>query len=529
MPSFTITPLDLGIFFGYLLTTRLLFGWYAARYGGRDSEGYFLAGRRLSWPLIGLSFYVSNMSGSTFVGLPGSGYLNGISVYAYEWMPALILVLFVFFILPFYFHARVYTAPQFLECRFSTRARVAFSAFLLFANLFIDAAAALYAGGTVVLALYPQLPLWVPVLGAALIAGGYIFFGGLTAVVINDVMQALVIMVGGVAIAWLAWEAIPSWEAVRAANPPGALHLIQPVDDEQLPWPGMLTGVLIVGLYFWCMNQFMIQRALGARSLDHARWGALFAGLLKLPNLFILILPGVMATVLYPDLANPDFAFPALAFDLLPIGLRGVMLAALAAAILSSLESILNSAATLFTLDLVKTRWSGLDDRTLVHIGRGATLGFMVIAAVWAPQIARFPTLWQYLQSILSYVTPPVVAVFLAGLLWPRANRRGAEATLLLGVPFGIFAWCANEIFGLVEIQYLYASGVLFLASLLLMALASLSGPAPPPAQTAGLLWTPRYWRSERKRLADTPWYRDYRLQSGGLLLLTAVIVALWW
>jgi SSS family solute:Na+ symporter len=529
MPEFEIGPLDLGIFFGYLLATRLLFGWYAARRAGGGSEGYFLAGRKLTWPLIGLSFYVSNMSGSTFVGLPGSGYQNGIAVYAYEWMPALILVLFVFFILPFYYNARVSTAPEFLQRRFSTRTRIVFSVFLLCANLFIDAAAALYAGGTVVRALYPELPLWLPIAGAALLAGVYIFFGGLTAVVINDVVQAVVIMLGGVAIAWLAWTEIPSWAAVQAANPPAALELIQPADDAFMPWPGMFTGVLVVGLYFWCMNQFMIQRALGARSLDHARWGALFAGLLKLPNLFILILPGVMATVLYPELTNPDFAFPVLAFDLLPVGVRGVLLAALAAAILSSLESILNSAATLFTLDLVKSRWTDLDDRALVRIGRIATLGFMAVAAAWAPRIADFPTLWQYLQSILSYVTPPVVVVFLAGIFWPRANRRGAELTLLLGVPAGILAWWANEILVLVQIQYLYASGVMLLASLGLMVLASLSAPAPAAAQRAGLMWTPRYWRQEQQALRGTAWYRDYRLQASGLLLLTALIVAAWW
>ncbi|MGB5351873.1 MAG: hypothetical protein WBN10_19845, partial [Polyangiales bacterium] len=176
-----------------------------------------------------------------------------------------------------------------------------------------------------------------------------------------------------------------------------------------MPWPG-IAGVFIVGMYFWCTNQFIIQRALGAQTLDDGRWGALFAGLLKLPHLFTLILPGVFATVLYPGLENPDMVFPMLAFDLLPIGLRGFMLAVLAAAMLSSLESILHSASTLFTMDFVQTARPDMDSQQLARWGRGAIVVFMIFAVVWTPQISRFPTLWQYRQSILSYLTPPVVA-----------------------------------------------------------------------------------------------------------------------
>ncbi|MFW6352832.1 MAG: SLC5 family protein [Verrucomicrobiota bacterium] len=329
MPEFEISWIDLAVLVLYVVGTRVFFGWWLSRKASEGAEGYFLAGRNIAWPIIGLSFYVSNMSGSSFVGLPGSGYNTGISVYNYEWVPVAVLIFFLFFLFPQYLAAKIYTAPEFLARRYGRTLRLLFSGFLLLANIFIDAAAALYAGATIAQTLYPGLPLGWIVGVTAMAAGIYIFFGGLGAVVINDALQAVLIFGGGLAICILAWLQIPSWEEVKASAPPEALSLIQPADDPVMPWPG-LFGVFLIGLYFWSMNQFVIQRALGAKDISHARRGLLFAGVLKLPNLFILILPGVMATALYPGLENPDLVFPTMAFDLLPIGLRGLMLAALA-------------------------------------------------------------------------------------------------------------------------------------------------------------------------------------------------------
>ena len=291
-----------------------------------------------------------------------------------------------------------------------------------------------------------------------------------------------------------------------------------------MPWPG-IAGVFIVGMYFWCPNQFIIQRALGAQSLDDGRWGALLAGLLKLPNLFILILPGVFATVLYPDLENPDLVFPMLAFDLLPIGLRGFMLAVLAAAMLSSLEAILHSGSTLFTMDFVRAARPDIDSVALARWGRGATLAFMVFAVLWTPQIARFPTLWQYLQSILSYLTPPVVAVFLCGLFWRRANGAGALAGLAVGVPLGILGWAAVELWTLFDLQYLYAAVLMFGVGLVLVVGVSLVTAAPDFAQVEGHVWK----ASDADVAPGTPWFRNYKWQSLALLAITSVVVVWWW
>jgi len=530
MPELNVQPVDLIVVVAYVVGTRLLFGWLAAR-RTRDggSEDYFLAGRSLRWPLIGLSFYVSNMSGSTFVGLPGSGYADGIAVFHYEWLPALILIFFIWFLLPLYLKARVVTAPQFLEERFDRRSRLAFSGFLLLANVFIDAAAALYAGAAVAQVLVPEVPLWATVAITAAIATAYIFFGGLGAVVLNDTVQAVMILLGGAAISVLTWQRVPSWDAVVASSPDRALHLMQPASDPVLPWPGIFTGVLIIGIYFWCTNQFVIQRALGATDLDHGRWGALFAGLLKLPNLFLLILPGVMATALYPDLERPDFVFPVLAFDVLPVGVRGLILAALAAAILSSLEAILNSASTLFTVDFVQTLRPSTEDRSLVWVGRWSTVGFMVLSVSWTPVILEFPTLWQYLQSILSYVTPPIVAVFLAGVFWPRANPTGAFVTIVAGVPLGVVAWLANEILGVTSLQYLYGCGLMFLASLGILVVAAMAAPAPDPEKVRRNTWTPGLWRRETEALRGVPWYANHRVLAGVVSAISLGLVVWWW
>ena len=527
MPDLGVGAIDIVVIVVYLIASRVIPLLFRGR--NDDSEGYFLGGRNFTWPLIGLSLFATNQSGSTFVGLAGSGYNQGISVYSYEWMAVVILVIFIFFLLPFYLRSEVFTMPEFLEKRYDRRSRLAFSGFNLFANIFIDTATALYAGGVVIQALFPSVSLWILVLALALFAGVYTIFGGLSAVMVSDSIQAIVALVGATIIGVLAYREIPSWQAVRDASPDGALNIIQPIGDETLPWPGLFTGVIVIGLYFWTTNQLIVQRTLGARSLDHGRWGSILCGFVKLPALFIMILPGTMAIVLYPNLESPDQVFPVLAFDLLPVGLRGVVLAALIAAITSTVDSILNSASTLVTMDFVKTFRPQTSERGLVLSGRLTTAVVMVVAVIWAPQITNFPTLWQYLQSALSYITPPVVVVFLGGIFWGRANGYGAFATLAVGVPVGALFFVLNEVIGVFEIQFLYASGISLVASCLILAGISLVTAAPPAEKTDELTWRPALWREETRELREKPWWQNYRYQSLLLLATTAAIVIWWW
>jgi SSS family solute:Na+ symporter len=528
MPQFEITWIDLSILIGYLVGSRLLALWLTRGKSG-DSSGFFLGGRNFAWPVIGFSLFATNMSGASFVGLAGAGYNSGISVYSYEWMAAIILVIFIFFILPFYLRSNVFTMPEFLERRFDRRLRYAFAGMLIFLNIFLDCAGALYAGGLVVQTLFPNIDIWVGVLGLALLAAILSVTGGLGAVVVSDTIQACVLILGGTIIYFVARAAIPSWEAVEAATSEHALSIIQPLDDPALPWPGLFTGVLIIGIYFWVTNQMMVQRVLGAKSLEHGRWGAIFAGFLKLPILYIMILPGVFAVVLYPDLPTPDLAFPTLAFDLLPIGLRGLILAALIAAITSTVDSILNSASTVVTMDFVRPLKPDTSDRQLVLYGRITTALVTIIAVIWSPQIQNFPSLWQYLQSILSFITPPVVAVFLIGIFWKGATANAAFYTFVGGLALGIAGFFLIEIAGVFELHFLYAAGISFALSVVALIGISLAAPSEASEEAADLTWNPAIYKAETEELKSTPWYLNYRYQSIALLLTTAVIVIAYW
>lgn len=529
MPGqFQVSAIDLTVLVVYLLLSRAIAIWLV-RGKASDTSGFFLGGRTFTWPLIGFSLFATNMSGASFVGLAGAGYNSGISVYSYEWMAAIILVIFIFFVLPFYIRSKVFTMPEFLERRFDRRSRYFLASLLLFLNMFLDCAGALYAGGLVTQVLFPEIPLWLGVLGLALLSMVLSVTGGLGAVVISDTIQAVVLIIGGTIIFFAAWFAIPSWDAVRDAAPAGALSIVQPIGDPALPWPGLFTGVLIIGIYFWVTNQLIVQRTLGAKNLDHGRWGAIFAGFLKLPILFIMILPGTMAVVLYPDLPTPDLAFPTLAFDLLPVGVRGLILAALVAAITSTVDSILNSASTMVTMDFVRPMRPKTSDRALVTIGRFTTLVVTLVAVLWSPQIANFPSLWQYLQSVLSYVTPPVVVVFLLGIFWGRASPTAAFTTLVVGVGGGILGFIGNEILGIFTIHFLYAAGTSFALSMFLMIAVSLVTAPPAPEQVHDLTWTTRIWREETEDLRGKPAWQNYRYLSIALLVTTAVVVGAYW
>lgn len=280
-PDFTLRTLDLVIIIGYLLASRIIPLIYSSRAQKRDAEAgkdasasYFLGGRNFIWPFVGLSLVATNMSGATFVGLAGGAYNQGISIFAYEWMTTVILAIFIFFILPFYLRSQVFTLPEFLERRFDVRSRKAFAAFNLFANMFIDMAAALYAGAIVAQFLFPSLPIWVAVLVLALLAGVYTVVGGLGAVMISDSIQATITLIGGIIVFFAVWAAIPSWGEMAETAGDEKMSLILPAGNEALPWPGLLTGVLVIGLYYWTSNQLVVQRTLGAKSLDHGRWGA---------------------------------------------------------------------------------------------------------------------------------------------------------------------------------------------------------------------------------------------------------------
>lgn len=498
--------------------------WLALSFGRRragalDTGGYFLAGRNLPWWLIGFSYYASNMSGASFVGLIGASYAFGVTVFHYEWTAALVLVLMALFVLPVFLRAGLYTVPEYLERRFERRTRVVYSVFTLLTLLFIDTAGALYAGAVVIGTGFPVLDLWSACILISLLAGTYTIFGGLGAVVVTDALQALVLIAGALLVAVLGMQAAGGWDAIMARLAPEQTRLFQPVGDDFLPWPG-IGGVVVLGLYYWVFNQYFVQRALAARSLAEGRKGAIFAGLLKVPNLMLMIVPGLVAAALYPGLASPDEAFPKLAFEMLPVGLRGVILAAMLAAIMSSLDSALNAAASLVTMDLVRPARPGMSDRALLATGRAATTVMMLVAAVYAPLIASFGSLFEYFQSTLAYLVPPVVAVYLGGLLGRRLTRASGFWALVIVEPVALALFLAQEVAGLwAGLHFTYMAMLLLLATLAVMAGVSRLGPAgaPDPAMLA----TRADLAPEGRGLGD------YRVQGALVLGLVALTLAL--
>jgi len=515
--------IDVGIIIAYGVAMIALGIYFGRRHDNADD--YFIAGRRMLWPVIGISLFASNISSTTLIGLAGEAYRIGISVFNYESMAAVVLIFGVIFFFPFLLRSGVYTLPEFLERRYDSRVRTYFALLTLFLNIVVDTAGSLFAGALVLKLLFPDLLLWQTIALLAIAAGVYTIVGGLAAVMYTDAVQAILLIVASAFIAVAAFSEAGGWHAVMSGVPAGMISVIRPADDPGVPWPGLLTGIPLLGFYFWCTNQFMVQRVISAKNIDHARWGALFAGALKLTVLFTMVLPGTAAILLYPDLRQPDLVYPKLMFELMPTGLLGLALAGFIAALMSQIDSTLNSASTLVTMDFVRRAKPGLTSHQLMRIGQLATFSFMVLAVLWAPQIEKFGSLFSYLQRILSYAVPPVITMILAGLFWPRANSRGAIVTMVTGLVAGAVLFVLNEITGTTSLHFLYVAPTLFVICLVTMVVASLTTSPPPDETTANLTWTKAYYHEESAELRLRPWYQDYRVLSvilfAGFITLT--------
>ena len=523
-----LTTVDLLVMAAYLAAT-LGFALWATRIREPNAAGYFLAGRNLPWYLIGPSYYASNMSGASFVGLIGASYAHGLVVFHYEWTATLVLALFAVFFLPVFLRNRIFTTPEYLELRYERRARWTYSLFTLATLVLIDTAGGLYAGAIVMQVAMPGLTLWAACASLALVTGLYTIAGGLRTVVVTDALQAAVMIIATLGLGLYGLSAAGGWENVLAEIGPEKATLFKPPDDAFLPWPGIL-GVVLLGFYYWTFNQYFAQRALAAKSISDGRKGALFGGLLKLPNILFMIVPGLVAAALYPNLARPDQAFPTLVFELLPVGLRGVVLAALLAAIMSSLDSALNAASSLVTMDFIKTLRPATSDRALVTVGRMVTAVIMVMAAIYAPLIAGFGTLFDYFQSTLAYLVPTIVAVYLGGLTLRRFTRASAFWAMVIMLPLGLFLFLAKEVFpwwtamGLPDIHFTYMAIIMFAGTLALMTVQSFVHPEHPDgvAHEAMVQWTDI--APDAPKTAGLSW-SDHRLQAGGLVVLTAAIL----
>lgn len=525
----TFSILDLALI-GLYIIGIIVYGLKVGKKG--DSESYFLGGKSMSWPVIGLSMFAANISSNSLVAITGGAYSNGISVFNYEWMAAVVLVIFCLFILPFYLKSGIYTMPEYFGRRFDQRSRVYFSIITLIGNLFIDTAGTLYAGYATISFVLGDVNPYLVTGGLALFAASYTVTGGLAAVMKTEVVNTLILLFSACMLAIIIWMNAGSWESVvtiAEAKSPKMMHLVLPADDPSMPWPGLLLGVPLLGFYFWCNNQFIVQRSLSAKSIDEGRKGALFAGLLKIPVLFLLVLPGIMALKLMPGLNNSSEAYPRMMFQYLPTGLLGLTVAGFLAAMASAVSATLNSASTLVSMDLVRQWKPELSSSSLVKVGQGTTLLFMVIAAIWAPQIAKATSFMDYMQGVLALIAPPVVAVFLAGLFSKRTTANGAMAGLSFGFLAGMAFALADFLDwqSLASIPFLLKAPLLFSLCLALTYGVSLLEKAPEAEKIKGLTWEKKQFSEETQLMKGLSWYENYRILS--ILLLAITFLTVWW
>jgi SSS family solute:Na+ symporter len=422
-----------------------VFGVAVWAYLGEASDGtaagYFLGGRNIGWFVVGASLFVSNIGSEHLVGLSGTGADSGVAVAQFEVLASLILLLLGWVFVPFYVKSGVFTMPEFLEKRYSPGARRYLSYISIIGYVLTKITVSLYAGGIVFETLM-GVSFWTGALITVVFTGAYTVVGGLRAVVYTDLMQMFVLIAGSVLVTVLGLAELGGWNQLTSTVPDGFMTVWRPMTDPEFPWTGILLGAPIIGIWYWCTDQYIVQRTLAARNIDNARRGTILGGYLKLLPLFIFVIPGVVAYALVQtgalEIEASDQALPALVGAILPAGLRGIVVAGLLAALMSSLSSVFNATSTLVTWDVYRVWRPETSEQRLVWVGRLSTGVLTVVGLAFIPLMSNISsTLYAYLQSVQSYIGPPIAAVFILGLASRRINAQAAMASLWTGFVLG--------------------------------------------------------------------------------------------
>jgi SSS family solute:Na+ symporter len=482
--------IDIVIILGYFIFVASI-SWWSSRKKQDDTQSYFLANREAGWITIGVALFASNISGEHFIGLAGSGAASGLAVGQFEWLACFILILLGWLFVPFYLKTGVFTMPEFLERRYNRGCRNYLSAVSLIAYIFTKISVCVYAGA-IVLKTILGWNIWFGAIILVLATGIYTIIGGLRAVIYTELFQAFVLIFGAVVLTVLGVSAAGGIGSLTQTLPASFFSVWRSFDHADFPWTGILFGAPILGVWYWCTDQMIVQRTLAARNIDHAQRGTIFAGFLKILPVFILVLPGLAGRVLYPDVA-PDQMYAKMVNTLLPVGIKGLVVASLLAAIMSSLSAVFNSSSTLAVVDFYKHYRPQATEKQLVSAGRIATAVLVVVGILWLPFIGIISDqLFVYLQSVQAYISPPIAAVFLIGLLWKRGNGHGALSALLVGFVIGAFRFVGElltksgattfePIIKLSQINFLHFAAILFIISIITHFIVSLATGAPLP------------------------------------------------
>jgi SSS family solute:Na+ symporter len=461
---------------------------------------YFLANRNLGWFVIGASILASNVGSEHIVGLAGTGAKSGLVMGHYELHSWIVLMLGWVFV-PFYMRSRVFTMPEFLERRYNDKTRWLLSIVQLLSYVIAKASVTIYAGA-VVFNSFLGVDFWTGAIVLIVVTGLYTIFGGLRAVMYTEALQAIVLLGGSIILTVSGLIELGGWNNLVSAVTKDHLNMFLPLSNPDFPWLGILFASPIVGIWYWCTDQHIVQRCLAGRNEQQARRGTIFAAYLKLLPFFVFLIPGLMAYALASSgkihLAQSDQAFPTLVKTLLPVGLRGILAGGILAALMSSLASVYNACSTLFTLDIYQKIRPQSTEKQLVKVGRIATAVVVVLGMVWIPAMRGISDiLYQYLQSVQSYLAPPIAAVFLLGVFSRRINGTGALTGMVSGFVIGmmriVLELARNHLSGILytfaTINFLYFCILLFLFSIVLMVVVSLLTAKPSEAQLNGLTY----------------------------------------
>ena len=553
----TISTTDTIIVVAYLLGIMVV-GIWAGYKRHTSSDQFFLAGRSLRWPIIGTGLFCANISTIHLVGLASSGYKNGLVIGNFEWMAGFCLILLGIVFAPFYFRNKISTLPEYIEKRYGAGPRMFLAFIFIMSALLIHIGISLYAGAAVLEEFF-GIPYMASIIIIAVITAIYTIVGGLKAVMVTDAVQAVLLLAGaailtGFGIYELHVHGIDSWAAFKAACRPDQLSMVQQIGLSkeavaaasaaaaeagreapmfalnEFSWFSILFGYPVLGIWYWCTDQTIVQKVLAAKTEKDGRDGAIFAGFLKILPVFLMVLPGVIAYVLFKqEIGEDNDRTLMVMMGLLPTGIKGLMAAGLLAALMSTIEAALNSTATLTSEDIVKRLRPNISDAALVLIGRVTAGIVVVLAMLWSTQGGKFGSIFEAINKIPMAFAPGITTVFLWGVFWPRGNKQGAMAAMVFNVIVG-FIYLAVDI-PLIGDKMLIAHGLgipfmqvgvyLFLLSSVVYFVVSLATPVPAKAQTENLCWT-RPLDALRGKMQGT--ITDPRVMAGILFAVLAVL-----
>ena len=443
-----IPTFDLIIILAYLAVIMAI-GILSARKKKTSSEGFFLAGRSLRWGMIGAALFAANISTIHMVGLAANGFKDGIVWGNFEWMATFLLIILALFFAPFYFRNKISTLPEFLEKRYGPRSRSFFAFIVILTALFSHIGISLYAGA-VVLKTFFGIDVMVSILVISFITTLYSILGGLRAIVVIESFQSVILIGGALLLTILSFSLLPdsgvhSMAELKAVLRPNQLDLLQSADTSILPWYAILLGYPVLGIYYWCADQTIVQKVLGAKTMNDAQNGPLFAGFLKILPVFIMVFPGILAFALFRDkISDPNDTLMVLISNVLPTGLVGLMTAALLAALMSTISAALNSVGTLVSMDILKRMRPAMPDKAVLRAGRITSLVVIILAISWSHWIGRFESIFDAISIVLSMLSPPVASVFIMGILSKRGNDRVALSTMIFGLAAGTIVFCLD-------------------------------------------------------------------------------------